>query len=68
MHQPNQPSRTARLLVALGVATVAAVIAWVKIQQNGLLYDFAYFWVAGRALLTGGDPYTAVQPWGCAVR
>jgi hypothetical protein len=27
-----------------------------------LLYDFAYFWVAGRALLTGGDPYTAVQP------
>jgi hypothetical protein len=62
MPQPNQPSRTARLLVALGVATVAAVIAWVKIQQNGLLYDFAYFWVAGRALLTGGDPYTAVQP------
>jgi len=62
MHHLNQPARATRLLVALGVATAAAVIAWVKIQQNGLLYDFSYFWVAGRALLTGGDPYTAVHP------
>jgi hypothetical protein len=48
--------------VAVGVACAAAVIAWVKIRQNGMLYDFAYFWVAGRALLSGGDPYVEVHP------
>jgi hypothetical protein len=60
---PDGQSRLVRrLLVSLGVAVAAAAIAAVKVQQNGLLYDYAYFWVAGRAVLSGADPYVAVHP------
>jgi hypothetical protein len=33
-----------------------------RVVRQHLLYDFAYFWAAGRALLTGADPYAAVRP------
>jgi hypothetical protein len=59
---PSRPRATARVLVALAVAVAAGGIAAVKVRQNGLLYDFAYTWVAGRAVLAGGDPYAAVHP------
>jgi hypothetical protein len=58
----DRPRLYHRLAVAIGVAIAAAAIAAVKIQQNGLLYDYGYLWVAGRAVLSGTDPYAAVRP------
>jgi hypothetical protein len=48
--------------VAFGVSIAAGLVAWMKIRQGYGAVDFAFFWVAGRALLGGGDPYTAVHP------
>ena len=56
------PSVRARLLASFGVALAAAAIAWVKIAQNGMQYDFGYLWTAARALIDGLDPYSVVRP------
>src|SRR5687768_3786542 len=59
-----RPTLLARLLVTLGVAAAAAAIAWVKVSEEGYASDFALFWVAGRAVLDGLNPYVVVQAGG----
>jgi hypothetical protein len=59
---PTQNRVGARIAVALGVALIAALIAWVKVRQNGFQHDIAYVWYGARVWLAGGDPYAAVRP------
>jgi len=51
-----------RVVVAALIGCAAAAITFVKIRQVGHTSDFAVFWLAARAVLTGESPYAAVYP------
>jgi hypothetical protein len=61
---PGRPAVANRLIVSLLVACAAAAISYVKIHALGYATDFAWFWVAGRSVLHGQNPYAVVQPGG----
>lgn len=52
----------ARIVVAVLIGCVGATISMIKIAQVGHTSDFAVFWLAGRAVLSGESPYAAVHP------
>ena len=51
------PALWLRVLIAVAVAVVAALLA-----DHPLSEDFSQVWVAGRILLDGGDPYALIGP------
>lgn len=55
------PTVRQRVAVALAAALAAALVAWVKYRQAGPPMDFAFFWVAARAVMAGADPYAVIQ-------
>jgi len=60
--EPAPPRRLTRILIAIGVGAFAAGAAWVASHRHGFgTPDFHWRWLAARALIEGGNPYTAVQ-------
>jgi hypothetical protein len=63
----SRPSTRIRLLVATAIGMVGGVISAVKVAQVGHTSDFSIFWIAGRAVIEGASPYSAVytgvRPW-----
>lgn len=59
----NRPTRPQRLLVALAVATLGAVILVVELGRHDVFHtDFGPLWFGARALLDGRNPYPLVGP------
>jgi len=61
------PARHVRLLIAAGVALVAAAIAAFKLHVNGpgfVAGDFTTFWMGGRAMLDHQSPYAVINRQG----
>jgi hypothetical protein len=62
------PSSAARLVIALTIGAVAALMVWLSYHgQPNAVSDWDQCWLAGRALFQGGSPYAAVNtntsPW-----
>ncbi|MEO7503480.1 MAG: hypothetical protein ABIW94_12655 [Gemmatimonadaceae bacterium] len=58
----NVPSVGSRLLVAVAIASAAALMPLIASTTVGVDNDFGVFWFAARALLQGRDPYTLIGP------
>src|SRR5690349_8493112 len=63
------PPLVTRALIAVGVALIAGVIAYIKLHHRWLTgetgaADFTWWWRAGHALLNGQSPYAAIDPTG----
>ena len=64
--QPQDSPRVrSRVVVALLVAIAATAIAWVKAHapDSGFSVDFNYYWMGGKEVLAGHDPYKTVAPF-----
>ncbi len=63
----NGPSPRARIAIAAAASLFFGAYAFAGMKASGphgSAHDFAYYWVAARALLHGENPYLAVQPGG----
>ena len=54
----------ASLGIALIIATLAAVVAWMSMAPSGLAKDFTLSWTAANHVLAGQDPYREMRPTG----
>jgi hypothetical protein len=62
--RPGGASWRASIAVALGLATLAATIAWMSMSPSGLAKDFTLSWTAANHVLAGHDPYGEMRPTG----
>jgi hypothetical protein len=54
-----------RVLLALAIGTVSALICWLRLAERGqLAADFTWPWRAAQLLLQGENPYTVIRPNG----
>jgi hypothetical protein len=60
----GRPSSAARLAVALSIGIAAAFYCHGSISLVRPGDDFAWYWLGGRALISGQDPYAVVLPGG----
>src|SRR5688572_9175910 len=59
------PSVRSRLIVAVAIATAAALMPLMAHRTFGVTdTDFSVFWYAGKALLQGQSPYAVIRPGG----
>ena len=54
----NNPDRIDRVLFSLAVAFAAGGLYWLIANSGSFLWDFKTYYAAGRAYLTGLDPYS----------
>ena len=62
MPASSRPSNRARATAAIGVGAAAATLSlYLRLSGTSALSDFDVMWLAGRALLSGRDPYQFVH-------
>lgn len=54
----NNPDRINRVLFSLSIAFAAGGLYWLIANSGSFLWDFKTYYAAGRAFLTGLDPYS----------
>lgn len=54
----NNPDRINRVLFSLSIAFAAGGLYWLIANSGSFLWDFKTYYAAGRAYLTGLDPYS----------
>lgn len=58
----NRPSARQRILVAVGLAALAAIMHYVRALEHGGLSDFSSIWYGARFMLEGRNPYELIGP------
>ena len=58
----NSPTRRQRIIVALSIAGISAILHWFRAAEHGGRSDFTPLWHAGRLLLEGRNPYDLIGP------
>ncbi len=58
----NRPTINQRLIVALVIGVIGAVVHYVRSADNGGLSDFSTVWYGARFLLDGQNPYALIGP------
>jgi hypothetical protein len=54
-----------RAVIAIFIGIAAGALAgWLRLSGRSNFSDFDHLWVGARALLSGADPYAAVESWG----